>query len=59
MAVNQKFESIDAESLNLLKSFVTQKVEDAAVVIEALTVLNLFYQRNFLNATELLSIIIK
>lgn len=59
VAVYQKFESIDVESLNLLKTFVTQKIEDAAVVIEALTVLNFFYERKVLNETEMLSIVIK
>jgi hypothetical protein len=42
-----------------LKAFTIQKVEDAAAVIEALNVLNLFYQKKVLNETEMLSICIK
>lgn len=58
-AVNQKFEGLDVDSLNLLKNFTTQKLDDAAVVIESLAILKLFYQRKALNDSEMLSICIR
>lgn len=58
-AVSQKFDEIDNESLTLLKQFLIQKIDDAAIVIEALAVLNLFNQKQVLNQEEIILICIQ
>lgn len=59
VAVYNKFDVLDADSLLLLKGFVAQKLEDAAAVIEALEVLKLFYQRKVLADSEMFPVCVK
>ena len=58
-AVIQKFDSLDSDSLALLKQFVIQKLDDSAVVMEALDVLSLFRQKNVLSENEVFSICVQ
>ena len=58
-ATMKKFDSFDNDTLSLLKQFVVQKLDDAAVVLEALVILTLFYQKNVLCENEMFSICIQ
>lgn len=55
----QKYKEFDFESLNLIKSFVLQKIEDAAVVVEALAIFSFFLDNDSMKSSETASICIK
>ena len=59
VAVSQRIKNVDSDSLSLLKTFITQKLDDAAVVLEALAIINLFSKNSPLNTSEMISICIK
>lgn len=58
-SIYNKFDGLDSDSLQLLKGFLSQKLEDAAAVLEALEVFNLFHQRGALDNTETFSVCVK
>ena len=58
-AIFQKFNSFDAETLSLLIQFIVQKLDDSAVVLEAIAILSLFSEKNVLSEKELFSTCIK